>query len=82
MAVEVTQVSGKDLEATVNKMLAVTEGLTPTLVYMSCIALALMVQEPLIENKRLRDGIMEASKWMQEYLEITSEPALAKEQIN
>lgn len=75
-------VSGADLELTVDKMLAITEGLTPNLVYMSCLALALMTQDPKITNQRLRDGIMEASQWMMDYLDEEDEPVLTPEQIN
>lgn len=75
-------ISGKDLHNTVDKLLAVTEGLNSTLVFMSCLALALMTQDPEIDNKKLREGVMEGSQWVHTFLSGMPTESIPKEQIN
>lgn len=75
-------ITGVNLANTVKKMIAVTEGLNPDLVYASCLAMALMSQDGDIANDKLRDGILALSKWIRDYLGPIREPEIPKEQLN
>lgn len=80
---ELIQISGQDLDLAVKKIIAITEGLSTTLVYMACLATALMSQEPTLAGSELKAGIFETSKWIDAYLsKLTDKDLIPGELLN
>lgn len=81
--VQMVQVQGKDIDSTVRKIVVMVEGIQPNVVLMSCIAIVLMIEKPHITGAELKEGIMETSRWITEYLGGVSGVELrAKEVVN